>query len=184
MRHTNQQRITTFKTRTQAGARSAALPALLCAGIVLCACTTVGSGSGSVSPGGAPVTFAWKSTDGGSCGTMSATLAGQQTFSGRYLQITKQVRTEDFDPMWAGWQRGWNDWGGAWNDWNGWGGLPLDAFATQYTNRVMANLQAADGQRMRCTFHLNTPIDGMTGGGQGQCQLDNGRSVDAMFPAA
>ena len=179
MRHSNQERITTFKTMTQAGARSVALPALLCAGIALSACTSMGTGTGSVAPGGAPVTFAWKSTDDGVSGTMSATLADQQTFSGPYLQVTHQVRIQDFDLLWDGWQRGWNDWAGGLD---GWGPFPEDGFATQYSDRVMANLQSADGQRMRCSFHLNTPVDGMIGGGQGKCQLKNGRSVDAVFP--
>ena len=176
MKHQKQESIATGRTRTQVGKRSVALPALLCVGIALSACTSMGTGSGSVSPGGAPVTFAWKSTDGGITGTMSATLADQQTFSGPFLQITKQVRTQDFDPLWTGW-------GFGWNDWSGWG--PFSEFGfTQYSGRAMANLQAADGQRMRCRFHLNTPIDGMAGGGQGECQLQNGRSVDAVFPRA
>jgi hypothetical protein len=162
---------------TRAGARSVALSALVCVGAALSACTTMGTGSGSVSPGGAPVAFAWKSTDGGTSGTMSATLDSQQTFSGPYLEITSQVRSEDFGPMW-------NGWGPYWNDWAGWGVFPEYGYARQYSGRVMANLQAADGQRMRCRFFLNTPIDGMAGGGQGKCQLTNGRSVDAVFPRA
>ena len=174
MRHQNQERINTFKSGKQAAARSVALPALLCAAIALSACTSLGTGSGEVSPGGAPVTFSWKSTDGGTTGTMSATLAGRQTFSGPYLEVTRQVRNEDFGPMWDGWSYGWNDW-------YGWGPFPEPMFVTEYTGRVMANLQAADGQRMRCRFQLNTPLDGMTGGGQGECQLDNGRSVNATF---
>jgi hypothetical protein len=145
--------------------------------IALTACTTTGSGSGSVSPGGAPVNFSWKSTNGGISGTMSATLADRQIFLGPYLQITRQVRMPDFDPMWTGWRLGWNDW-------DGWGPFPDYGIATQYSGRVMANLQAADGQRMRCRFHLNTPVDGMSGGGQGDCQLKNGRLVDAVFPPA
>ena len=36
---------------TQDGARSVALPALLCAGIVLSACTSMGTGMGSVATG-------------------------------------------------------------------------------------------------------------------------------------
>jgi hypothetical protein len=156
--------------------RGAALAAMLCAGIALGACTTMGTGTGSVAPGDAPVTFAWKSTDGGNSGTMSATLARGKTFSGPYLQVTSDARTVDFEPMWAGWDDGWGDWG--------LGGFPQPAYTTQYSDRVMANLQAADGQRMRCHFHLNHPIDGMGGGGQGQCQLKNGRSVDAVFPPA
>jgi hypothetical protein len=161
---------------TQAGARGAALTALLCAGIALSACTTMGTGTGSVTPGDAPVKFSWESTDGGSSGTMSATLAGGKAFSGPYLQITREARSVDFDPLWNGWDNGWPDWG--------FGAFPQDAFTTVYSDRVMANLQAADGQRMRCHFHLNHPIDGMGGGGQGQCQLKGGRSVDAVFPRA
>jgi hypothetical protein len=147
----------------------------LCAALVgalaLGACTTMGSGSGSVSPGGTPVSFAWKSTDGGTSGTMSATLDGGPSFAGRYLQITSVARDADFDPMWSGWQFGWEDWAG-------WGPY----FTTQYSDRVVANLQSSDAQRMRCRFHLNDPLSGMGGGGQGECQLANGRSVDAVFP--
>ena len=50
-----------FETMTRAGARGVALTALLCTGIALSACTTMGTGSGSVSPGGEAVKFSWKS---------------------------------------------------------------------------------------------------------------------------
>src|SRR5258705_12410382 len=89
--------------------RSAAPTALLCAAIALSACTTMGTGTGSVSPGNAPVNFAWKSTDGGNSGTMSPTLAGK-TFSGPYLQIKSEARGGDFDPMYVGWD---DVWGGS-----------------------------------------------------------------------
>jgi hypothetical protein len=139
----------------------------LCGALALAACTTMGTGTGSVSPGGEPVQFAWKSKDGGTTGTMSATLPGEQTFSGPYLQITSEARSDGFEPMWSGWRHGWND---------------RPRFATLYSGRVMANLQAADGQRMRCHFSLNNPLEGMAGGGQGECQLASGRIVDALFP--
>ena len=45
-----------------------------------------------------------------------------------------------------------------------------------------ANLRSADGQSMRCRFDLIVPSQGMGGGGQGRCQLDNGGSIDASFP--
>jgi hypothetical protein len=159
----------------QAAPRGGALCALLCGAVALGACTTMGSGTGSVSPGGAPVSFAWKSTDGGTTGTMSATLGDGKSFSGPYLEITRDVRNEDFDPMWTGWDFGWNDWGA-------WGPFPQAGYSTIYSGRVVANLQGPDAQRMRCRFHLNDPVAGMGGGGQGQCQLGSGRSVDAVFP--
>jgi hypothetical protein len=35
---------------------------------------------------------------------------------------------------------------------------------------------------MRCRFQLDKPAAGMSGGGQGQCTLTDGRMVDAVFP--
>jgi hypothetical protein len=166
-----------FGTSTPAGARGVVLSTLLCAGIALSACTSMGTGSGSVAPGGAPVNFSWKSTDGGTSGTMSATLDNGKTYSGSYLQITQQVHTQDMV-----WDRGYTEWGAGWNDWDGWGPFPVDAVATQYSDRVLATLNDGKSDLMRCRFYLNSPIDGMTGGGQGKCQLKNGRSVDAVFP--
>ena len=154
---------------------SKTMTAILCAAIGLSACTTMGTGSGSVSPGGEAVKFSWKSTDGGISGSMSAALNDGQTFSGPYLQVTSTTRSQDFAPLWTGWEYGWGGWGS-------FGPYPDAAFTTHYSGRVMANLQAADGQHMRCHFHLNHPFEGMSGGGQGQCQLRSGRSVDAVFP--
>ena len=143
-------------------------------------CTSMGSGSGFVAPGNEAVSFSWKSADGsGTSGQMSATLADGKIFSGDYLEITRQAATPGLDPLWEGWDRG---------AWNGWPGdepmMPAFGSSTVYSGRVLANLRAADGQRMRCRFHLNVPSQGMSGGGQGKCQLENSRSVDALFPRA
>ena len=147
----------------------------LCAGMVLGACTTMGTGSGTLGADNKPVSFSWKSTDGGTSGTMTATLAGGQIYSGPYLEVTSTARTDDFAPMWSGWNYGWPDW--TW-------GSPISSFQTVYSGRVMANLQATDGKHMRCHFQLNNPSSGMQGGGQGQCQVQGGGTVDAIFPAA
>ena len=156
------------------------LIAVLCAGVALGACTTMGNGTGTVSPGGEAVQFSWKSTDGGVSGTMSAALNDGQTFSGPYLQVTSTTQSQDFQPMWSGWEFGWHGWNGM----GPFGPFPETTSTTHYSGRVMANLQAADGQHMRCHFQLNHPDAGMGGGGQGQCQLKSGRSVDAVFPPA
>jgi hypothetical protein len=150
---------------------------LLLGAIALSACTTMGSGTGSVAPGGERVGFAWTSKDGGTTGTMSATLGDGKSFSGPYLEITHQARNEDFDPMWSGWQFGWNDWGA-------WEAFPAAGYTTLYSGRVVANLQSPDAQQMRCRFQLNDPTAGMGGGGQGECQLGSGRSIDAVFPTS
>jgi hypothetical protein len=168
---------------TQAAARGVALSALLGAAIALTACTTVGTGSGSLSPGGAPVTFAWKSTHAGMSGTMQATLASGQIFAGPYMESVRELSGEDSDIVSEGLSRGSVDWGSDLPLWDGWTPYP-DDLVTQYSQWVLVNLQAADGQRMSCRFQLNTPAAGMTGGGQGSCKLENGRSVDAVFPPA
>ena len=156
--------------------RRTALAALF-AGAVLAlpACTSMGTGTGTMMPGNAPVTFSWTSKDAGTSGTMSAVVGTSGTYSGPFLQVTSSVRSEAFEPMWNGWGRGWNDWGY-------WGMYPETAFTTHYSGKVVANLRGPDDRSMRCRFHLNTPAAGMNGGGQGECQFNGGRTVDAVFP--
>jgi len=146
------------------------------------ACTTIGTGSGTIEPGNAPVAFSWTSPDAGITGTMSAVIgasrpagATSSTFSGPFLQVTSSVRNDAFEPMWNGWRRGWNDWGY-------WGMYPETTFTTHYSGKVVANLRGPGDQLLRCRFHLNTPAAGMNGGGQGECQFSGGRTVDAIFP--
>jgi hypothetical protein len=156
-----------------------ALPIVAVAmGFALGACTTMGTGTGSTSTGDQPVSFSWQSKDGGVTGTMSATLPGGAAFTGPYLEITNTADTTQFYPMWSGWTPGWSDWG-----YGGFGGIG-QGFTTDYTGKVVANLQGPGSQRMRCNFNLNDPPAGMGGGGQGQCQLAGGATVDAVFPRA
>ncbi|HEV7574867.1 MAG TPA: hypothetical protein VGO85_02390 [Caldimonas sp.] len=150
------------------------------AGLALAAaaCTSMGTGTGSVTPGNAPVTFDWTSKDGGNTGTMSATIDNGASFSGPFLQITSNVQTDALEPMWGGgWRRGWNDWGY-------WGSFPDTEFSTRYSGKVVANLKGPGSQQLRCRFHLNSPAAGMGGGGQGECQFTGGRTVDAVFQRA
>jgi hypothetical protein len=156
---------------------AAALVACVAASMLL-ACTTMGIGTGTVTPGNTPVAFSWTSKDGGNTGTMSATLGTDGTFTGPFLQATSTVQSEGYEPLWAGWQTGWADWG----YWDGFPGFPGTTFTTSYSGKVLANLQGPDTQRLRCSFQLNNPPAGMGGGGQGQCQFSSGRTVDAVFP--
>jgi hypothetical protein len=170
-----------FSTR-----RLTALAAVLTGvALALPACTTIGAGSGTVEPGNSPVTFSWTSKDGGISGTMSASVgparasgaaaASADAFSGPFLQVTSSTRSDQYEPLWSGWTRGWNDWGY-------WGMFPESQFTTHYSGKVIANLQGPGTQRLRCRFHLNTPSAGMAGGGQGECQFNGGRTVNAVFP--
>lgn len=161
--------------RNNSPRRASGLAALGGAVLALSACTSMGVGSGSLRPDNTPVSFSWTSKDGGSTGTMSATAVNAGVFSGPFVQMTSTVRTEMLEPMWRGWRRGWNDWRyfGPYSD---------TAFSTIYSGKVIANLSGPDGQALRCRFHLNDPAAGMRAGGQGECQFNGGRTVDAVFP--
>lgn len=158
------------------------LVALSVALLALGACTTTGTGSGEMAGAGVAqeaVAFSWTSTDGGNSGTMSAMLP-DETFAGRFFQITHQTRAEVLMPLWTHWHRGWYDW----PYWSGPVAPPYPAtqFVTHYSGKVVATLESTTQQRMRCRFHLVEPSRGMSGGGEGQCQLSGGRVVRAAFP--
>jgi hypothetical protein len=155
-------------------ARHVSMLAVVSMGIALGACTTLGTGSGSTAPGNSPVSFNWKSKDGGVTGTMTATVAGGAVYTGPYLEITSTAQSSQFYPMWMGWSPGWSDWGYGLND----------GLTTNYSGKVTANLQGPNSQRMRCRFDLNDPTAGMGGGGQGKCQIAGGATIDATFPRA
>jgi hypothetical protein len=107
---------------------------------------------------------------------MMAMLSNGQTYQGRFFQVTQETTVDDLSPLWVGWdgRRGWRGWGA-------WG--PDQATLTTYSGRVLANLDGPAGH-MRCTFRLVRPSEGMSGGGQGRCQLPDGAMIDASFPSA
>ena len=141
-------------------------------------CTSMGTGVGSTPSGADPVSFSWKSSDPVS-GTMTATLSDGKAYSGQFFQITKDTTVNSVGPLWSGWSPGW----GGWDGWEGWGAEPSTSFITHYSGRVVANLGAPGGEHMRCKFQLAHPSDGMAGGGRGQCQMPDGKTIDATFPS-
>jgi hypothetical protein len=152
-----------------------ALAALVAAGVV--GCTTMGAGYGTIK--GMPtsaVNFDWKSK-GEVTGSMTATFADGRSFSGDYFQITRETQIDRLGPLWAGYSP-------RWHGWNGWYADPGPDFVTHYSGRVLANLTGDDGEHMRCRFQLVRPRSGMKGGGEGSCQLYDGQTIDATFPAA
>jgi len=148
---------------------------------VLQGCTSVGSGLGQLLETGASehaVAFSWTSQDGGMSGTMTAALPDAM-YQGRFFQITQQTRQETLGPLWSHWNHGWNDW-------PYWSGplpppYPTPQFITYYSGKVVATLATSANQHMRCRFHLVQPSRGMSGGGEGQCQLTGGSVVRAVF---
>ena len=68
-------------------------------------------------------------------------------------------------------------------DWRYWDREEESGFYKAYSGRVLANLRADDGERMRCRFDLISPSRGMAGGGEGRCQLsETSREINAEFP--
>lgn len=169
--------MTSVQHSLRIGLMAAALPAL--AG---CMTTTYGSGTASTPSGDVRAMITWEAR-GARNGIMTANLSTGESYTGSFFQITRDTRVDDLRPMWYGgyWQRRWRGWyGWGYDPW--WGPEPTTRFVTEYSGRVIATLQGADGKHMRCRFRLVRPPSGMNGGGQGECQLPNGDTVDAVFP--
>jgi hypothetical protein len=155
-------------TRTEM--KFAAIPLAM---VLVAGCTTAGVGTGESRSGAVTATFTWKES-GPSRGTMTAALNTGQTYQGPFFQITKDTTVDTLDPLWVGWRGR-----GRWNGWRFWD--PEPAFITEYTGKVVANLDGPGGH-MRCHFTLIRPSSGMAGGGEGQCQLPGGTVIHADFP--
>lgn len=164
------------------------IPAARCAVVALMAlaaagCNTLSTGSGEgdvVAKGaGAPVSFTWQSRDGGITGDLTAVVGGA-SYQGRFLQITRETTSDAIGPVWGGWYGGWGGWYGGWGE--PFAGPPdLPTFSRAYTGKVVATLRTGNGQSMRCRFDLAKPSTGMSGGGQGECQISDGRRIDATL---
>jgi len=150
------------------------------ASLALGACETTGAGgtgAGNVRGTQKPVAFTWQSDDGDS-GDITATFANGRVFKGKYYQITDHTRVEHLDPLWDGWDRPTRSGG-----WRYWSHEDQRDFVREYDGRVLANLHAGDGERMRCRFTLDSPTRGMAGGGEGRCQLsESSCEINAEFP--
>jgi len=148
--------------------------------LALAACETqsAGTGSGNVRGTQKPVAFTWQSDDSNS-GDITATFASGRVFKGTYYQISRDTRVERLDPLWDGWNHS-----GRHSSWRYWDDDASDRdFVKTYDGRVVANLQADNGEYMRCRFNLISPQRGMAGGGEGRCQLsESDREINADFP--
>jgi hypothetical protein len=129
---------------------------------------------GSTQTGDIRAMVSWRSTDDCS-GSMTVILSTGETYTGMYFQITGETRIDGLGSLWIGWAR-------PWPGWPYWGPDPGPQFITSYSGRVVANLQGTNGEHMRCAFQLVRPVAGMAGGGEDQCQLPSGETIDTAFP--
>lgn len=147
-------------------------------GLTACETTSgTGTGSGNVRGTRKPVAFTWEGT-GESSGTITATFGTGRVFRGKYFQISRDTRVERLDPLWDGWGRPSRR-----DSWRYWDRASEREFVRTYDGRVLANLQAENGEYMRCRFNLISPSRGMAGGGEGRCELsESNREINAEFP--
>jgi hypothetical protein len=154
------------------------LSALAFSLLVMVGCKSTGSGSGTSNTGDVQAHFTWQQSEPTS-GVLNAVVSypggSQETYSGKFYQITRNSTVESLGPLWSPW---YPRWGG----WAYWGAAPDQEFVTHYTGHVLANLSGPGGKGMRCQFQLLRADEGMKGGGEGQCQLSSGQTIRAEFP--
>ncbi len=145
--------------------------------MALSACQHSGGGQGTLesaataagSQAEGPVTFVWHSGVDPSQGEIEATLPDGTEFHGNFLQVTSAANVDTYGPYYTTWTD--PMWGSPWY------AGPADGFVTEYSGHAVAHLTADSGTRMRCNFTLRDPASGMAGGGEGDCQLSDNKSV-------
>ena len=158
--------------------------AVLAVPLALSACATTGTAVGELKTPNGPqqaVTMVWRSdATSPDRGRIAGTLADGVHYSGKYFEVVKTVDEGVYGPAWDGWRTYWADWGTGTHyeyDWS--------RFVEVYTGRVIANLRSDDGKvRLRCRFTIQKPLEGLTGGGNGDCQLSNGESIKNVVLSA
>jgi len=155
--------------------------ALMLSSLVAHGCGSAGTGTGVlVEPSGVEqrVVFDWESPGlDPTKGRISTTLPDGTTFRGRYFEITQTVQQNTLAPLWVGWGTYWPNWGVPWGGY-GYPDGSYSSFTRVYSGRVVATLESPSGKRMRCRFTLAEPTQGLAGGGEGDCQLRDGTSIE------
>lgn len=145
--------------------------AALASPLLAAGCVTEGVAVGEAESAGRDrgrTTLSWKSDFADpSNGTIAGRMPDGTSYSGRYFQIVKQAVTESSAVDWDGYP--------ATYGWDGYGG---DTTSTLYTGQVIANLQSSDGKRLKCSFTLAKPTDGLAGGGSGSCTTSDGQTIN------
>jgi hypothetical protein len=146
--------------------------------LISCSHEGVGSGvlekpaasAGGEDPAGI-VEFSWRSGADPSAGHIEAVTSDGRKFDGSFIQPKGASWVSSYDAYWDAWTNV------GWGVPSPWYVGPQDAFITTYSGKALAHLIATDGTRMRCVFILREPSSGLTGGGQGDCQMSTKEQV-------
>jgi hypothetical protein len=128
------------------------------------------------------VTIAWESGTP-TTGNMTFTLGrGGQRYIGSYLLIEQTTSHVSVQPLYNIWDTGsFNHWSapgvGPWFE-PGWA---MSTWMEHYDGRVVVGLHGNRDGNARCHFRLSNTEVGMPGGGTGECQVDDGGSLDVRF---
>jgi hypothetical protein len=136
---------------------------LLALSVLLAACS--GTMKGMVQQGDESVNFQFEDTGIGH-GTLRATLSGGETFKGRFADESSSGFVTTFDtegPQATIVHR--------------------EAFEAieSYSGNVEAILFGNKGHTMRCKFRPLNSFMGLPSGGEGRCQISDGRVIDVRF---
>jgi hypothetical protein len=130
---------------------------------LLAACS--GTMKGIVQQGGEPVDFQFEDTGIGH-GTLRATLSDGETFKGRFADEASSGYVTGFDTEGIGATI-----------------VHKEAFEAveSYSGSIEAILFGNKGHTMRCKFRADNSLMGLPSGGEGRCQVSDGRVIDVQF---
>ena len=82
--------------------------------LIMVGCKSMGSGTGTSNTGDVHAQFTWQQSEATS-GTLTAIVSypggSQETYSGKFYQITRNSTVESLGPLWYPWHPGWGGWG-------------------------------------------------------------------------
>jgi len=131
--------------------------------VLLAACS--GTMKGRVQQGGESVSFQFEETGIGH-GTMRATFSGGETFKGRFADESSSGYVTTFDTEGPEATI-----------------VHREAFEAveSYSGNIEAVLFGSKRHTMRCKFRAANSMMGLSGGGEGRCQVSDGRVIDVQF---
>ena len=128
--------------------------------VLLAACS--GTMKGMVQQGGESVNFQFEETGIGH-GKLTATLSDGETFKGRFAEESSSGFVTGFDTSGTI--------------------VRKEAFEAveSYSGNIEAILFGNKGHTMRCKFRADNSLMGLPSGGEGRCQVSDGRVIDVQF---
>jgi hypothetical protein len=152
------------------------------------ACATSGIAVGDLHDGNSQnpqlVKFVWKAdAHSPERGSIWSDMPDGKHYAGRYYEVMENVPEQVYAGAWGGAEPYWPDWpvvspkASDKANWN--------TFAAAYTGLAIATLTATAGdQVIRCRFNVKSPTAGLVRGGNGECKLSDGSTIQNVVLGA